>query len=224
MRMINRVAFLLALVVLIPRGARADSIVIGDTVTFSHADGGGILVTANDDPTTTFLSFCMQKNVGGPGDFDTTMYVAGISDYANYQDEDNGGDASGRDYLTSQTAWLYTQFRHNALEGFDDSENAVEALQFAIWELQGEAWIPDGESFSDLANSFVALGDEAVSNGYTGIGDVAVLNLDYTKGGADAQDQLTLVPEPSSLEFLGLGALGLFFVRRRFATTVGEFA
>jgi len=217
MRIVKRVTLLLALVMCLPHGAQADNIAVGDSVTFAQGigdTGAPIFVTANGDPTTTFVSFCMQSEVGGPGDFSTTMYVAGISDYATFQPEDQGGDANGRDYLTSQTAWLYTGFRDGTLTGFDGSRIAATALQWAIWQLQGEKTVPEGEDWSALATSFIDLSNQAVTNGFTGTGNVGVLNLVYANG-TDAQDQLTLLPEPSSLELLGLGAVALFFSRRR---------
>jgi PEP-CTERM motif len=228
--MTKRVLCLLPVLLLASRVAQADSISVGDTITFAgplgNSGGSGIVVTANEDPTTSYVSFCMQMSVGGPNDFSTTMLVAGISDYATNQPVDQGGDEQGRDFLTSQTAWLYTQFRLNGLTGFDGSKSAYDSLSWAIWQLQGEASIPQDdspESITPLANSFIALADDAVASGYTGIGDVRVLNLVY-QDGSDAQDQLTLVPEPSSLELLGLGMVALFAVRRRQWLTQGQMA
>ena len=222
--MTKRILCLLPLLVFAASVAHADMISVGDSITFApgigNTGGAGTIVTANNDPTTSIVSFCMQADVGGPDDFNTTMYVTGITDFATYQSMDAGGDADGRDYLTSQTAWLYTQFRHSALDGFDGSANSYDALQWAIWQLQGEKWIPfddsgtDGQIVSELGNAFVALADNAVANGYSGIGDVRVLNLNYADG-SDAQDQLTMVPEASSFELLALGALAMVVIRRR---------
>jgi len=39
--------------------------------------------------------------------------------------------------------------------------NAGDALQFALWQLQNQMSIPDGKDYSTLANSFVALADQA---------------------------------------------------------------
>lgn len=222
MRIISRVVLLLSLVSLAPHVALADSIAIGDTVILDQANASGntgagpFIVTANDDPTTAFVSFCLQKDVGSWADIGSTLYVAGVSEFASWQSPDLGGDANGADYLSSQTAWLYTQFRNGTLPSFDQSVNAMDAFQWAVWQLEDEAWIPEGHDYTAVANSFVALANQAVANGFTGLGDVRVLNL-LNADGTDAQDQLTLVPEPSSLELVAFGAVALFIGRRRFA-------
>ena len=223
---VKRLAICSAILFLCAHPARADGIAIGDTVTFAPglgSIGGPTLVTINNDPSTTFESFCMQANVGGWGDFSTTMVVTGVTDYATYQPMDQGGDQNGNDYLTSQTAWLYTQFRNTGLgsDGFDySSSNSYDALQWAIWQLQGEKVIPDGMGFTSLANTFIAAANDAVANGFSGIGDVRVLNLNYAADGTDAQDQLTFVPEPTTIELLGLGILALYVGRRRFGRSI----
>jgi hypothetical protein len=222
MRIVSRVVLLLALVWLVPHVALADSISVGDKVVLQMTDAsqitgaGPLILTANNDPTTAFVTFCMQWGVGTWADVGSTLDVAGVTDFATWQSPSTGGDANGRDYLSSQTAWLYTQYRDGALAGFDGSVNASAALQWAIWQLQNEVSVPVGQTYSDLANSFIALADQVVADGFTGIGDVRVLNL-VNADGTDAQDQLTLLPEPSSLELLALSAVALFIGRNRFA-------
>ena len=54
----------------------------------------------------------------------------------------------------------------------------------------------ENELAMSLANPFVQLANDAVSDGvWSGIGNVRVMNL--SRRGVEAQDQLTLVPEPS---------------------------
>jgi hypothetical protein len=61
----------------------------------------------------------------------------------------------------------------------------------------------------------------AVLGGWRNDGRVQILNLDWATtrsgftAGADAQDQLVLVPEPSTLLLLGGGLLALGLVARR---------
>jgi len=221
MRVVTRIVLLGTLVWLAPQVARADSIVVGDTVVFQQAytDGntgaGPFITTVNGDPSTAFVTFCVQPDVGTWADLGTTQYVAGVSDFITWEPESMGGDADGKNFLTSQTAWLYTQFREGSLAGYDQSVNAGDALQFALWQLQNQVAVPEGKDYSALANSFIALADQAVANGFTGIGDVRILNL-VNADGTDAQDQLTMVPEPSSFELLALGAFAIFVARQRF--------
>jgi hypothetical protein len=69
----------------------------------------------------------------------------------------------------------------------------------------------------DVNNPFVILANNAVTSGaWSGIGKVRVLNLSRGVGNnyTEAQDQLTLVPEPVTMSLLGLG-MGAFALRRR---------
>jgi len=85
LRVVSRVV-LGTLVWLAPHVARADSIAVGDTIVFQQAytDGntgaGPFITTVNDDPSTAFVTFCVQPDVGTWADLGTTQYVAGVSD------------------------------------------------------------------------------------------------------------------------------------------------
>ena len=221
MRVVSRVVLLVTLVWLAPHVARADSISVGDTIVLNQitnrgtTGAGPFIGTVNGDASTAFVTFCVQPDVGTWADLGTTQYVAGVSDFITSEPESMGGNADGQNFLTSQTAWLYTQFRDGALAGYDQSVKAGDALQYALWQLQNEMAVPQGKTYSALANSFIALADQAVSNGFTGIGDIRVLNL-VNADGTDAQDQLTMLPEPSSFELLALGMFALFVARQRF--------
>jgi hypothetical protein len=227
MRSVRRAVLLLALFWLVPRVAVADPIT-GNTVILQsqqeNASGAGpFTATVNGDPSTAFVTLCLQADVGTWADLGTPLAIEGVTDSASYQNSNQGGEDNGRDPLSSQTAWLFTQFRNGTLEGYDQSPAAAAAVQYAIWELEGERAIPAGAEYSGLANSFVALANEAVANGFTGIGDVRVLNL-VNADGTDAQDQLvmvqdevTLVPEPSSAGLLAVGAFLVLVGRGRFA-------
>jgi hypothetical protein len=224
MRAVSRVVLLVTLVWLAPHVAQADSIMVGDSVVVQQVSGNGntgagpFITTVNGDPSTAFISFCVQPDIGTWADLGTTQYVAGVTDFITWEPASMGGDANGQNFLTSQTAWLFTQFREGTLAGYDQSVTAGDALQFALWQLQNQMAVPQGKTYSTLANSFIALADQAVTNGFTGIGDVRVLNL-VNADGTDAQDQLTMLPEPSTIELLALGALALFVARQRFGVS-----
>jgi hypothetical protein len=219
MRIVGRVVLLLTLAWLTPHVAQADEIAMGDTLVIQqifpegNTGAGPFIATVNGDSASAFVTFCMQADVGSWSDLGAPLSVVGVTDFASSVSPSEGGDASGQNYLSSQTAWLYTQFREGSLAGYDQSVNSADALQWAIWQLEDEKSIPVGEGYSDLANSFVALADQAVANGFSGIGDVRVVNL-VTAAGQDAQDQLTLLPEPSSFELLALGSFALLIFSR----------
>jgi hypothetical protein len=190
--------------------ANADSVAVNDLVRFADGagttGGGEFLVTIND--IEQFITFCLQRTEYI--DFTTTFVVGGVSTSAMTDAIANGGDAvTGHDPLSPQTAWLYTQFRANTLAGYDYAGagrwQSANALQNAIW------WF-EGELASNPNNLFVMAANAAVAGGWTGLGQVRVMNL-YFPDGREAQDQLALVPEPATLSLVGVGVA--WAVRRR---------
>jgi len=224
MRIIGRSALALSVLLFTASVARADNIAVGDTITFAHGagntGGGAFILTVNGDPANDFVTFCLQMD--RYADTTSTFLVGGLTDSAIVEDEDHGGNAEGKDPLSSQTAWLYSQLRAGTLEGYDGSENAANAFQWAVWALEDEVWqVPQNDDFSALANQFVSLGNQAVAGGFSGLLNVRVLNL-VQMDGSDAQDQLVLVPEPSSLLLLCASLLTLGFFYRRHAAQQGS--
>jgi hypothetical protein len=166
--------------------------------------GGEFYMTLydNGNPVETFITFCLQKTQYI--DFTTTFTVQ-VSTAAD--------DTPAADPIESQTAWLYTMARAGTLAGYDHSQAAANALQKSIWYFEGEVSAnPDLE----LGNNydFVGLANAAVANGYSGIGDVRVANM-FFPNGAKAQDQLMLVPEPSTMALFGMGAFATALRRKR---------
>lgn len=191
--------------------AHADAISVGSTIKFADGPGttggGEFLVTV--DGVEQFITFCLQRTEYI--DFKTTFRIGGISTYASSDPVDKGGDpVTGHDPLSPQTAWLYTQFRANTLAGYDylgsTRWQSANALQNAIW------WF-EGEITTNPNNAFVTAANAAVAGGWTGLGNVRVLNL-YFPDGREAQDQLALVPEPATMALFASG-LGFAVWRRR---------
>jgi hypothetical protein len=122
--------------------------------------------------------------------------------------------------LDDSTAWLYLQYRKGV--AFD-----VNALQVAIWAIEGEAggsaWTnPSLTGYWDIygavAQGYIDVADAAVAGGFENNGEVAVVNPVYYREGVrmNGQSSLTLIPEPMTLIMLGFGLLGLGITSRKF--------
>ncbi len=203
-----------ALTILSIAPASAGPIVIaGDTVKFGDGPGttGGGEFMLTVDNTWSFITFCLQRTEYV--DFSHVFTVDAVSPYTISDPAANGGDAQGRDYISPQTAFLYTLFTDGTLPNYDYNgaghTASANLLQRAFWMLEQE--LP-----MDASNYYVALANNAVSSGaWSGIGDVRVLNLSLN--GIESQDQLTrsTVPEPTTLVLVGIAGAARLVARRR---------
>jgi len=191
----------------------ADAIKTGDSVSINYltgypngTDGGPFLITQIGDGTT-ITSFCLERS-----EFFTprATYTVTIDDGAI------GGGISGGylDPVSNEAAYLYLLY----LNGYISK---VDALQVAIWKLEGESggrypaevneWNTFWATYGADADALIALAEAAVARGYVNT-QVKVLNL--WDGNTAIQSQLINVPEPLTILMLGLGLFGLGVTRR----------
>ena len=155
---------------------------------------------------TIFQTFCLEMNeglsFGTPYAFNVGMEAV------------NGGVAGGSpDPISSQTAYLYTNFFHDTLAGYTSASDQQIALQYAIWYFEeavdlAAATAAGAEPYITLAN--------ANADGFY---DVQVINPYVAVAGApDIQKQSVLfverVPEAGALLLFGSGLIGLIGYRR----------
>ena len=207
----------------------AAPVAVNDYVKFTNGPGttgGGEFGVLGDD-IDAFITFCLQRTQYI--DFTNAFHVDGITDYAYSDPISNGGDGTGKDFLSAQTAFLYTQFSLGSLTGYDYLNTGIGRGTSAN-KLQNAIWMFEQELAMDVNNYYVKLANKALADGlWSGIGDVRVMNLSLR--GVGAQDQLviippdrdiTAVPEPASLVMFGSGLSAIAMARKRRAARAAE--
>jgi len=194
----------------------------------AYADTTSGLAVGGTIKSESFQSFCIEvsERIYEPMEIWVSEENAAGTGFGTHAWE--GGTGSGDD-LNAETAYLYTQFATGNLSGYaytgtvgglDRSETAG-ALQRLIWSIEGEGGSNFSEPYygitlNDDQRDLIDDWEEAfVGSGWTGIGDVRVLQT-YQKIGDECyyvlkQDQLYLTPVPGAvlLGMIGLGVAGL---------------
>jgi hypothetical protein len=157
-----------------------------------------------------FQTFCIET---GEYFYPGTTYNVTISQKILY----DGGQFPNGEPITTGTAWLYSQFAAGTLSGYDynDSGRAASAgdLQQAIWYLQGEeaSLVNGGADGTAFFNTAVTALGGAVNYAANGAYGVVALNL-WDSSNNGAQDQLMVVPGPSSVPEPSAVSFGLLFL------------
>jgi len=203
---------------------RQDGIGLGGVVDFLSNSAYADVAKSEDGDVTSFQTFCVEltEYVSQPLDLYVSEQNAALTGTGSHAYQ--GGIPLTGDDLDPRTAYLYTQFATGQLSGYNwtvatGRASSAVTLQRLIWNIEGE----DGKVLGDFSGSVggIDLTDtqetqatawltEAKDMGWTGIGNVRILQA-YTTSGGLAQDQLYLVPVPAAvlLGLLGLGAAGM---------------
>jgi hypothetical protein len=193
---------------------------------YSFSDGGEFTATTSGlGNLGTFQTFCIELNeTFQPGTSYKYIMNSGAVTGDTGDDAYNQKPVSGpiatsgafnMDNLSIGTAWLYSQFRANTLANYDFGATATHtqdagALQDVFWYLEQEI------SYTQLTNGFNgasgALSKTYLNQAIAGTGTttntvfndsngkygVIALNVYDTSGGLH-QDQLAIVPEPTTI-------------------------
>lgn len=147
------------------------------------------------------LAFCVEKNefITLPGTYSANVsHNALAGGLGNSSTPGTVISTATPDPISKATAWLYSRFALGSLTsvaGFHYDDAGGNALQDAIWYLENEQDSPGTGAYLVAA----ALGTVGADWQQDALGayDVVVLNL-YDSNGNRSQDQLAIIPEPSS--------------------------
>ena len=173
----------------------------GRPTTFGGGFYGGGEFNASIDGGTAWQTFCLEINeslsFGTPYNYNVSMAAV------------NGGVAGGSpDPISTQTAYLFSNFYHDTLSGYSSQPSQQIALQYAIWYFEEAVTLAAANAAG--AGTWIALASAADGSFY----DVQVINP-YS-GQDQRQSVLSIqnVPEAGALILFASGFVGLIGYRR----------
>ncbi len=198
------------------------------------------IIAVNSGPSPAYLgndfsTFCLGTEVNySPG----STYGYQISTTIQPSGSQPGG-VGPPGYVTWDTAWLYSQYRAGLIGDGKNNDAANDALQVAIWTLQGQSLagiqFAAGDTLATLAGAVqtdlnaasaaaLAAGQGNGYNNANGAFGVYALNMftGLESSPAYVQPELCMIPEPSTmlacaLMALPFGASALRILRRNSA-------
>ena len=166
-------------------------------------------ITLNYDYGNAYNGGAYKAVTSSLGTFDTFCLNSGVpftpgATY-NFQSSDSAmpggpGNVITADPISIGTAFLFSQFSHNAAGYFGTAQIAND-LQAAFWWLEGEALGVKNHFVTD-AEAALGLTDATIVGNANGAYGVVALNLWDSNGSSTApnkQPMLGIVPEPSTI-------------------------
>ncbi len=196
------------------------------------ANGGAFDMRAETDIAGTgikagrmFQTFCIElgEQIGG-GVYNVRVNDGAVTGSTSPGQDTDGDAGNGKDVISSETAWLFTEFWNGGITFANDTEER--GFQLAMWYFEEAIGNLNGGTLNvtatgvgsaNAAQRAAAFGyiQDALNSGFQGIGKVRVINIGTVASNYDRQDMLIVIPMPQASALAGLGLLGLGVRRRR---------